>query len=220
MAASGVAAILPPYVWERMERLGGVEDEQTLIERARAGDEAAIDLLCRQNEHAVRQRLLQRLPARLHKRISVSDVVQEALMTAVRRLREDQLPFEGSFRNWLLGIADFKAREAARFHLGTAKRALDAELSTPHRPDTEALRQAPGSASSGPMRAESRQQIDAGLAGLPEDYRRVIELVHRHGCTTAEAGEHMDRSPEAARKLYARAIAALAKRVNPEGSGD
>ena len=197
-----------------------MDDEQTLIERARAGDEEAIDRLVRQHEVAVRQRLLFRLPARLHKRISVSDVVQETLVTAVRRLREAEAPFEGSFRNWLLGIADFKAREAARFHLGTAKRALGAELSTPHRPDTAALRQAPGSPSSGAMRAESHEQIDAGLAGLPKDYRMIIDLVHRCGCTTAEAAEHLGRSAEACRKLYARAISALARRVNPGGRED
>ena len=60
-----------------------------------------------------------------------------------------------------------------------------------------------------------RQQIDAGLANLPPDYRLVIDLVHRHGCTMIEAGERMGRSADAARKLYARAISALSRILNP-----
>lgn len=192
------------------------ESELALIERAAAGDDAAVAALCRRHEGAVRQRVHQRLPRQLRKRISVADVVQETLFTAVRRLQDGAWTHDGSFRAWLLQIAGFKAREATRFHLGTAKRALGAELSQPHRPDTAAFAGGLDTPSAVAMEAESRQEIDAALAALPRDYRLVIDLVHRHGCTMVEAGERLDRSADATRKLYARAIAALAKHLNPE----
>lgn len=187
----------------------------TLIERAEEGDEAAVAELCKRHEEAVRRKLYARLPRQLRRRISVSDVVQETLMTAMRRLQEGAWTHDGSFRAWLGKIAEFKAKQAVRYHLDTAKRAAANELSQPHRPDTGAFAGGGESPSEIAMRSESRQQIDAGLANLPPDYRLVIDLVHRHGCTMIEAGERMGRSADAARKLYARAISALSKILNP-----
>lgn len=189
-------------------------DEVSLIKRAQAGDEAAIAALCKRHEEAVRRQLYARLPRTLRRRISVADVVQETLLTAVQRLQEGAWTHDGSFRAWLVKIADFKAKQAVRFHLGTAKRAAANELSQPHRPDTAAFAGAGDSPSRLAMRSESRQEIDAGLADLPPDYRLVIDLVHRHGCTMIEAGERMGRSADAARKLYARAISALSQILN------
>lgn len=196
------------------------DDEDRLIERAVAGDDAAVAVLCRRHEGAVRRRVYQRLPRQLRRRISVADVAQETLLTAVQRLRAGAWTHEGSFRAWLLRIAEYKAREATRFHLGTAKRALGAELSQPHRPDTGAFAGGLDSPSTVAMEEESCREIDAGLAALPRDYRLVIDLIHRRGCTMVEAGEHLDRSADAVRKLYARAIAALARHLNPEDDRD
>jgi RNA polymerase sigma factor (sigma-70 family) len=190
-------------------------DDATLIECARGGDQAAMTTLSRRYEATVRQRLYQRLPRQLRKRISVADVVQETLITAFERIQAGAWTYDGSFRAWLLRIADFKARQAARFHLRTAKRALGAELSQPDRPEMGDLAAAPHSPSTRAMAKESRQEIDAGLADLSPAYRQIIDLVHRHGCTMTEAGERMGRSADASRKLYARAIAALAKLLNP-----
>lgn len=192
-------------------------EENTLIERAQDGDEAAIAALCRRYEDAIRRRIYRRLPQRLRRRISVSDVVQETLITAIQRLREGGWTHDGSFRAWIGKIADNKALQVTRFHLGTAKRAMGAEVSQPDRPDTAAFGGGGESPSDLAMRAESHQQIDSGLSELTEDHRLVINLVHRHGCTLVEAGERMGRSADAARKLYARAIAALAKLLNREG---
>ena len=191
-------------------------EENNLIGRAQEGDEASIAALYRRHENAVRRRIYRRLPQRLRRRISVSDVVQETLITAIQRLREGAWTHDGSFRAWVGKIADNKALQVTRFHLGTAKRAMGTELSQPDRPDTAAFAGAGESPSRLAMRVESHQQLDSGLSELSEDHRLVIDLVHRHGCTLVEAGERMGRSADAARKLYARAIAALAKILNRE----
>ena len=195
-------------------------DDRELVERARAGDETAFDALCRRHEEAVRRHLYRKLPARLRKRISAADVAQETLATALERLRELDAPFEGSFRGWLLKIAAFKAKETARFHLDTAKRAAGNELSSPHRPITEALRLSPTTPSGQAVEAESQALIDAHLAALPDHYRVILQLVYVQGMPIADAARSLGSSPDAARKLHARAIAALAKHMKENAGSD
>ena len=195
------------------------EDDQTLVQRARRGDRTAFDSLCRRHEEAIRAHLYGRLPSRLRKRLSVGDVVQEVLTTALQKLRAMEEPLSGSVRGWLLKIAEYKAKEAARFHLDTAKRAAGAEMSSPHRPVTEALRVAPMSPSRHAIALESSDELDAHLAGLPDHYRLIIELVYERGLPIPEAARRLGQSPDATRKLHARAIAALARGMQASGEG-
>ena len=44
---------------------------------------------------------------------------------------------------------------------------------------------------------------------LPEDYRRVIQLRYREGLSFEQIGEVLERTPNSARKLWARAIERL-----------
>ena len=188
-------------------------DDATLVERARRGDDGAFELLCRRHEAAVRRHLYRKLPARLRKRLSTADVVQEVLILALERIRALDEPFTGSFRSWLLRIAEYKAKETARFHLDTAKRAAGAEISSPHRPVTEALRVARTSPSGHAVAAESRERVRGYLAALPDNYGLILELVYVQGMPIADAARKLGRTPGAARQLHARAIAALAEQM-------
>ena len=137
------------------------------------------------------------------------------------RLRSLDAPFRGSFRGWLLKIAAFKAKEIVRFHLDTAKRASGAEVSSPYRPVTEALRLSPTTPSGRAAEAESRERIDEHMAELPDHYRVILELVYVRGMPIADAARSLGSSADAARKLHARAIAAMAKRLaEPHGEDD
>ena len=55
--------------------------------------------------------------------------------------------------------------------------------------------------------------LDASIERLPKDYKTILQLVHRHGFSMAESAEQMDRSAEAARKLYGRAVSLLAEKL-------
>ena len=61
------------------------------------------------------------------------------------------------------------------------------------------------------MAAEERAALWHAVEALPEDYRTVIRLIHQQGMSLTQAGEQLGRSSEAARKLYGRALARLAK---------
>jgi RNA polymerase sigma-70 factor (ECF subfamily) len=59
------------------------------------------------------------------------------------------------------------------------------------------------------MRGEQSATLERALDRLPEDYRRVIQLRYREERSFEEIAQLMQRSPNAARKLWARAIERL-----------
>ena len=62
----------------------------------------------------------------------------------------------------------------------------------------------------------SEEQLDLlnrCLGRLPDHLQRVIELRHREHLSFREIGHQMERSPEAARKLWARAIERLQQEI-------
>jgi RNA polymerase sigma-70 factor (ECF subfamily) len=56
------------------------------------------------------------------------------------------------------------------------------------------------------MLDEQARELECALQKLPDDYRRVIDLRYREERTFEEIGELMQRSSNAARKLWSRAI--------------
>jgi RNA polymerase sigma-70 factor (ECF subfamily) len=56
---------------------------------------------------------------------------------------------------------------------------------------------------------EESEALQAALARLPEDYRTVLRLRNWDGLPFAEVGRQMERSEEAVRKLWSRAILRL-----------
>jgi RNA polymerase sigma factor (sigma-70 family) len=57
--------------------------------------------------------------------------------------------------------------------------------------------------------SEENALLQAALGRLPDDYRRVIELRDLAGKPWNEVGTALDRSADAARQLWYRAIAEL-----------
>lgn len=64
---------------------------------------------------------------------------------------------------------------------------------------------------------EERKRLDAALARLPESYRKAIELRHREDLSFQELGRQLNRSEEAARKLWTRAIRQLQQELGIDG---
>ena len=194
-----------------------VSDEQ-LAARSRAGDEQAFRELYDRHAVWLRNRIRARSPARLSRRFSIADLVQETYATAFERLAEFNGPFDGSFRRWLAQIAEYKAKEAARHHLDVAKRDAGRELSRHQRPETNAFHGREPTPSAQAMAAERGATLERAMQQLSPDHQSILRLVHEQGLTMTEAGERMGRSADAARKLYGRAVASLAEHVARSGN--
>ncbi len=191
----------------------GEPDEALLLARARAGEPEAMQALFERHRGALEARIRRFLPRAVQRKVSVSDVVQEARILAFSRTGEFVPERAGAYRAWLLRIAELKAREALRAHAGTSKRAVGREVT---RGDASA---APEGVAAGPspsqaaMTAETRDAVRSVLATLAPDYREVLRLARLEGLAIREVAERMGRSPEAIKKLYGRALAAFGRAV-------
>jgi RNA polymerase sigma-70 factor (ECF subfamily) len=191
--------------------------DETLLEQAQGGDEWAFHRLFERYAPAVAGRIRRVLPAAVARKVSGADVLQEVRITAFRKLAEFEHQGPASFRRWLMRIAEFKLDAAVRKYARTAKRAAHAEVTRGQRPETAAARARDGSPSEAAMAAERAGRVRDALAALPGDYRRILELVFNEQLTLREAGARMDRSREAAKKLYGRALARFTELIDGNG---
>jgi RNA polymerase sigma-70 factor (ECF subfamily) len=192
--------------------------DEALAALAREGDEGAFRTLVARYRERLLAAASRRLPAALRGRVSSSDVVQDALVAAHRRIAAFEDRGEGSFGRWLAAILDNKVKDEVRDHLGRERRNANREVLLGSRPSAAPfLDKAP----SPHARAQAKEQhaiVVEALASLSEDQQAVLRLVHEGGMTIAQAAEHLRRSPDAVRKLYARGVANLAEAVEARRS--
>jgi len=182
--------------------LAALSDE-ALIEKIHAGEEEAFPVLFDRYLGTLEKYARRWLPRRLSRKVSVQDVLQEARIAALGRVLDFERRDGNSVRNWLLKVVELKARDAVRRYAGTARRAVDREISRGHRPETAAI--------VGPGPSPSQEAVGAELAeramhDLPEHYREVLRLARREGLSLREIAERTDGSREAVKKTYARAL--------------
>lgn len=176
-------------------------DLQALLLTAKAGGPEAIGrllelhrdyLLLIANEELTRDRDCS---------ISPSDVVQWTNLEAWR----DIARFEGTsiaeFRGWL--------RRSLLNNLADSRRRV-CRTSGAISAETPAVDPSPSTQIAGD---DAREQVRASLDCLPDAERRVIELRYFHGQSYAEIAAEIGRTPEAARKLWARAVARLQSKL-------
>jgi RNA polymerase sigma-70 factor (ECF subfamily) len=184
-----------------------------LLRAARAGDRGAIGTLFQFVEPyllAVAERTMDR---GLQSKGSAQDVVQEALLEAHRLVNR----FEGStfpeFRVWLEGVVRNKARAFQRHYRNVAKRAVGREQAlAAESAEGRPLEMVPGAGytpSSAASQVEEAARIAAALDRMGEEDRQVIVLRTLEGLTFIEVGRRMQRTEDAARMLWGRAVERL-----------
>jgi RNA polymerase sigma-70 factor (ECF subfamily) len=162
-------------------------DDASLIARARAGDEAAVDSLVRRylgDVYAVTLRVLQDTEL-------AQDAAQDALINAVRALH--RFRGEASFRTWLLRIALNAARTIARRQMRRREVPLD-EVQERAADEIDA-------ASVVAMHDEAERAARV-LAQLPEKQRMAVTLRVTQGLSYQEIGAVLDCTEGAARVNY------------------
>ena len=103
------------------------EPTQILLEKAGKGDSLAVNDLFERHRESLRKIVRMRLDQRIQRRVDVSDVVQDVLVEANRRLTEYLQQPTLSFHLWLRQIAKDRMIDAYRRHRGSAKRSVDRE---------------------------------------------------------------------------------------------
>ncbi len=194
--------------------------DEELIARVQQGDRNAFSALYRRYAGKVGAQVRRQLPRKLLRRMAVSDVIQETFTTAFEKLPDFEGPHEDSFRRWLARIAELKVLRYARDHLDVAKRAAGRELSRGDRVPTQQFVGRDPSPSAHAVAGETEAALNGALAGLSDDDRTILRLVHDEGMSVADAAVRLGRSVEAARKLYGRAVSKLAEQLYGEDDAD
>ena len=191
------------------DRLSGTLD---LINRASGGDEAARQHLLERSRDYLRRMVAVRLDRRLAARVDASDVVQETLTEAARRLdsflRERPIPFYC----WLRQLAGERVIDAHRRHVASQRRSVTLEHRDPEPADVssdELIRRlfaSEASPSQVLMRQERFDRLKAVLAALPPRDREVLVMRHLEQLSTAEIAEMLEISEPAVKSRLLRAL--------------
>jgi RNA polymerase sigma-70 factor, ECF subfamily len=149
----------------------------------------------------------------LHAKGGASDLVQETFLEAHRDFARFHGSSEDELLAWLRQILLNNVANFTRRYRTTGKREVGREVPLqPQDSEKAAGPSVPDPTRTPSSQAVEREQAEAlqrALARLPDEYRRVI--VHRYleGRSFEEIGALMNRSADAARKLWARAMERL-----------
>jgi RNA polymerase sigma-70 factor (ECF subfamily) len=132
-----------------------------------------------------------------------SDLVQETFLEAQRAFDRFQGTSEVELRAWLRRLLHHRAAKFGRRYRTTQKRRLARETAL----NAGGLGAGGQTSPSAQLMAhEQAQRLRQALERLPDDYRRAITLRYVEQCSFEEIGRLMQRTPNAARLLWLRAI--------------
>jgi RNA polymerase sigma-70 factor (ECF subfamily) len=202
-------------------------ETQELLRRASAGEPEAVERLLDRHREPLRRMVRLRLDPALAARLDASDVVQEVLLEASRRLTDYLRHPTMPFHLWLRHIARDHVIDAHRRHRRARKRSLDREqplvpaVLNDHSSVELAGRLLDGepTPASAAIREELRRRLDAAVAALGADDREVILLRHAEQLSNQEVAQVLGLSEAAASMRYLRALRRLRGRLLPGDSG-
>lgn len=190
---------------------------RSLLDRAKTGDAAAVDDLLAGHREPLRRAVELRLDPALARRVDASDIVQDVLVEASRRLSDYLKDPAMPFGLWLRHLAKDRMIDAHRFHRKAQRRSLDreqavqppawaaessvqliAQLLDPEKtPATAAVQQ------------ELERRLQAAVSELDEADREVILMRHFEGLGNQEVAAALELTEAAASMRYLRALRRL-----------
>ncbi|MFO0964861.1 MAG: sigma-70 family RNA polymerase sigma factor [Gemmataceae bacterium] len=198
---------------------------QELLDRARRGEADAVERLLDRHREPVRRVIALRLDPAIVQRVDASDVVQDVLLEASRRLQDYLKNPVMPFHLWLRHIAKDHLIDAHRKHHQAAKRGVEREqpLARAGWDERSSLDLAgqlfdqeltPASAA---IRNELQGRLQTAMQALAEDDREVLLMRHFEQLGNQEIAQALGLTEAAASMRYLRAIRRLRDLLNPTG---
>lgn len=192
------------------------ENTQQLLQQVKVGDAAAVNRLLDRHRQSLRRLVQMRLDRRIQRRLDVSDVVQDVLVEANRRLA-DYLQNPGmAFHLWLRQIAKDRIIDAHRRHRVSTKRSVDREQPLQAGPpDGSTLDLAariydpevtPATAAA---QQEIAHQVEEAITRLNELDAEIIYMRHYEQLSNQEIAQVLQLTEPAASMRYLRAVRRL-----------
>jgi len=193
------------------------DETQQLLAAAGQGDGAAVNELLDRHRANLRRLVQLRLDRALARRVDASDVVQDVLIEANRRLSDYLADPRMPFPVWLRQLAQDRIIEMHRQHRGAQRRSMDREqslaaLQFADRSSFDLAAQladhelTPAAAN---IRRELEQRFLAALDQLEDEDREIIWLRHFEQLGNSDAAEALGLTPPAAGMRHLRALRRL-----------
>jgi len=190
-----------------------VSDEQALLSRLRAGDDAAFEALVR----TYSPRLLGLARRIVGNDEDARDVIQDALLSAFRSI--DRFQGDARLGTWLhrivVNTALMKLRRRRRKPEESIEPLLPAFQSDGHFVETFSPWTPSEAADAALSRAETKQLVRRLIDQLPESFRTVLLLRDIEGLDTSETARVLDTTPNAVKIRLHRARQALRTLLAP-----
>lgn len=188
-----------------------------LLAGARAGDPDAIDQLLDRHRDSLRRMVGMRLDKQVTRRVDVSDVVQDVLVEANRRLLDYLENPAMAFHLWIRQIAKDRIIDAHRRHRVSAKRSVDREqpLAAKGVVDQSTMDLAgqlcdpqltPAAAAT---QQELAVHVQSAIERLDDRNREIILMRHYEQLSNQEIAQVLNLSEPAASMRYLRALKRL-----------
>ncbi|MEZ6053784.1 MAG: sigma-70 family RNA polymerase sigma factor [Planctomycetaceae bacterium] len=187
---------------------------QRLLVDVGEGDDAAVNELIERHRGAIRRMVAARMDRGMAGRVDASDIVQEALIEAHRRLADYLNDGSMPFHLWLRQIAKDRLIDAHRRNRAK-RRDVGREQNMQARADQSSLDLAAQlcdmelTPAAQALRKELEGRFWAAIEELDEADREIVLMRHQEQLGNGEVAELLDLSPAAAGMRYLRAIRRL-----------
>jgi RNA polymerase sigma-70 factor (ECF subfamily) len=189
------------------------DETLNLLQGAERGDRDAVDRLMDRHRDSLHRMVRCRLNPGVAGRIDASDIVQEALLTASRRLADylhyPRMPFHA----WLRQLARDRLADAYRHELAD-KRDVAREQAMPIQDASSLdpvaqLRDSELTPAAMLLRKEFANRFHEALQQLQEESREIVLMRHAEQLSNSQAAELLGISEPAAGMRYLRALRQL-----------
>ncbi len=195
------------------------DDTQELLQSVRDGQGGAVDALLDRHREAVRRMIDMRMDRRLQQRVDASDIVQDVLIEANRRLSDYLANPIMPFHLWIRQMAKDRLIDAHRRHRVAARRSLDREqplASVVH--DEESALDLAGQLADGQLTPaaaatwqELQRRFEEACAQLDPQDQEIVVMRHFERLSNGEVAEALGLSAQAASMRHLRAMRRLRK---------
>ena len=191
----------------------GDESFGSLLRAAQAGSREASGALIEQFRPYLLLIANQDLGVETRAKVGASDLVQDAMLSAQRTIDDFRGQTAEELRGWLRRILLNDILQNQRKYRDTEKRQISREVNLDAAPGESRASHEPACQQLTPsawvIAEEEAATLRRAMGELSSEYRQVIELRNWQDLSFARIGEQMNRSPEAARKLWSRAVVQL-----------
>ncbi len=199
-------------------------ETRDLLARAEQGEAAAVERLLTVHREPLRRMISARLDPSLAARVDASDIVQDVLLEAHKRLNDYLRNPAMPFQLWLRHIAKDHVIDAHRRHRQAQRRSMDREqpLVPAVLADHSSFELAgqlldqeltPASAA---IRHELQRRLNDAIAELEDDDREVILMRHAEQLSNQEVAAALGLTEAAASMRYLRAVRRLRAVLLPD----